>query len=466
MRRRTGALLGLALLGLALLSTALLSTTRAHAHGRPPALRQLAIDPDNADRWVAQATWGLATSDDGGESWRWTCAAAYGADPTFEDPRLALIDGAIHLASFGGIRASPGGCDWETSLSADLASDLVVTPDGGALALIFEGERDRLVRYEGGGPAETLFEAPDDVLFDRVVVAPSDRSEVYLSGRVPLGPMRERQLVLLASTDAGASFLRTDIARVGEEYSLIVDAVDADDARTVYAHALNFDGEMAPERVLRSRDGGASFEAVLGVPQVGGLLSLSGGRVFVGSRLGGLWLSNDGGNTFARIADESVQCLTRRGDALLVCTDQALDGFALGQLALANAARGEIVPLLRLDEIRDPAVCPRCSATGITCPGWLPDIVQDLAIAPEAFGLTEADLPGEAGTGAPREPVVPAECGGPLAASGRSGCASAEEAPSAPLMGALGLLLLQARRRRRKTRPSAKSGAKAAAPAA
>ena len=138
------------------------------------------------------------------------------------------------------------------------------------------------------------------------------------------------------------------------------------------------------------------------------------------------------GDTFTRIADVSVQCLTAHRDALLVCTDQALDGFALARLGLEGAAEGRLAPLLRLGEIREPAACPTCSATGITCPGWLPDIAQDLAIPPEEVGLTAADLPGDAGTGAPREAVVPFECGGP-APPESPGCAAAP----APLGAAL-----------------------------
>ncbi|MEM1414070.1 MAG: hypothetical protein AAGH15_04185 [Myxococcota bacterium] len=412
------------------------------AHARPPALRQLLVDPSNPDRLVAQATWGLATSEDGGATWRWTCAAAYDVDPTGADPRVALIDGSIHVASFGGVRTSAAGCDWTPTVETQLAPDVVPLPDNGdALVLTSETAADGLARWSATGGVTPLFEAPGDLRLDRVVFAAGDPSRLYIGARVPLGPMRERALVMLASVDGGRSFEEAVVPRVGEEYRLLADAVDPDDPERVYAHALNFDGEMAPERVLRSADGGRTFEEVLGVPQVGALLALPGGVVWVGSRLGGLWRSEDRGERFTRVADVSVHCLTATAEELFVCTDQARDGFALGR-----RVEGAVTPLLELSAIRELAACPTCSQTGVICPGWFPDVVQDLEIPPEEVGLTEADLPGDAGTGAPREVVLPFECGGPGPPPSEGGCAAG--GGPVPYALVVGLLVVGRVRRR------------------
>ncbi|MCZ7680499.1 MAG: DMT family transporter [Sandaracinaceae bacterium] len=58
---------------------ALLAASGAAAHARPPRLSQVAFHPDEPSVLVLTATFGLVTSEDGGASWRWTCAAAYGS---------------------------------------------------------------------------------------------------------------------------------------------------------------------------------------------------------------------------------------------------------------------------------------------------------------------------------------------------------------------------------------------------
>ena len=80
------------------------------AHARPASLVHLAFDPGDPSRMVAQATWGLAISEDGGASFTWTCAAAFGVDARNEDPPIALTaDGAVLLATFDGlVRGVPG----------------------------------------------------------------------------------------------------------------------------------------------------------------------------------------------------------------------------------------------------------------------------------------------------------------------------------------------------------------------
>ena len=70
----------------------------ASAHGRPPSIQELRFHPSDPQRIVGEATWGLVFSDDGGQSWGWICAAAYGVDARMEDPHVAWgADGSILL---------------------------------------------------------------------------------------------------------------------------------------------------------------------------------------------------------------------------------------------------------------------------------------------------------------------------------------------------------------------------------
>src|SRR5690606_12148106 len=91
----------------------LLAPLTASAHGRPPRVERIAFDPNDPQRIVLSATIGLIVSEDGGETWSWVCAAAFGADPTQEDPDVVVMeDGSVVVATFDGVaRGEPDLCD-------------------------------------------------------------------------------------------------------------------------------------------------------------------------------------------------------------------------------------------------------------------------------------------------------------------------------------------------------------------
>ena len=189
----------------------------------------------------------------------------------------------------------------------------------------------------------------------------------------------------------------------------------------LWAVMLHFAGELAPERLLRSEDGGETWTSPLALPQIGGVVATEG-AVLAGSRLGGLYRSEDGGTFEALDPALPVTCLAALGGELWACTDRAVAGFGL-----ARVVDGAVEPALALSEIVDPVACPRCSTAGVVCPAWAPDVAYDLgqdASVPPGFG--------DGGTGAPRDAEIPAECRPP----GPPGCAcgvGAGETPSWPL---------------------------------
>lgn len=424
------------------------------AHDRPTSLSRILLHPSEPNRLVAIGTWGLALSDDRGVSWRWGCAAAYDVDPRFEDPAAALsADGTLYVGSYVGLRhaAGPVPCQFDRPagpLGEGFVIDLASSRDGThTLAVLSELNADDVLYRLGPGPDEV--EALHSVFgrrVDRVRVAPSSDQHVYLStGQIRFAGMPYRSF-LLSSRDGGRRFTEHEFPLEEGENLLLLGAVSPADPLRLFGQVVGFRGESALERIVRSDDGGATWRTVLEAPDARSIaISEDGVHVFVGSTLGGLWRSDDGGERFELAnAAVHVRCLTWRGRSLYVCADPALDGFALG---VSTNLGDSVEPRLRLSEIAGMADCPSCSSAGFVCPAWAGDVIYDL----ELDAALPVGFDPDGGTGAPRDlgppppPCEPKEVGpgdgepadamidaGRQGASGDEGCACAQSvAPDA-----------------------------------
>ncbi len=423
----------------------------AFAHGRPPSIQQLHVDPNNPLRIVGQATWGMVFSEDGGESWTWTCAAAYGVDARMEDPNITIgADGTILTGTFNGAFTSGVGCEWDREEAFGdtwvVAMDHQDTRTYAVETRVFEG--DRLWRLDEGvwsPQGETLV----GLVMETMVIAPSDPDTVYLGGLRPRTSEQERGAFIVRSTDGGETLQRFEVSLRNEEFSVHVLGVEPDDPERVWAVVRTFDGEMADERVLRSTNGGRNWDTRVSAPQVGGFAITPDGRTWVGSRLGGLWVSEDDGRSWRKAFNVAVRCLTYAADQLWVCTDQSVDGFALG------IVRDAIEPVLQLESLTELRSCEQCSETGVVCPAWIPDVAFDLGLDYETLGIDPPELTPDGGVGLPRDPVLPEACGGPpIEKPGGCGC-STPGSSSPP--SALALVAFVYWRRRMKAKPSSAS---------
>lgn len=452
----------------------------AHAHGRPPFLGDIAFHPTDPDVIVVRATWGLVISDDGGETWGWSCAAVTGADPTREDPPIVVTpSGAVLLGTFSGLaRSSSDRCDYErpAELDGQFIIDLYARPaDPGVIwAVATSGvDADTIWRSDDEGATWSMVGAPiDDILVERVRAAPSDASRVYLSGAIPVMSIRydggvpdggptttERTGWFLRSSDAGETYERVEIPLMEGERNVHLLAVDPTDADRVLVRITKRSIDPTEERVLLTEDGGDSWTTVAMARYVSGAaFSDDGQSAWVTSRIvDGLFRSTDAGRTFSQVQRLSLPCLEVRGDEVWVCVDELADGFALGRSTDAGDTLDEV---LRFDEIYDLIPCSRCTAVGFVCPMWLPDLAYDLRLDGGS-----PDLPDGGVTGAPRDAGVCVEDGmdagpgtspmdggldgGPTGEPPPEGCGcrAAGGSGSAPVASLLLLGLLWARRR-------------------
>src|SRR5690606_38697209 len=98
-------------------------------------------------------------------------------------------------------------------------------------------------------------------------------------------------------------------------------AVDPKDPNTVFVSTYN------PYALLRSTDGGATFEEVLSVPGYVSdfVMSEDGARAWVSDPVSGIHLSEDGGVTFELLAGSPhAACLARTGTTVWACASRPL----------------------------------------------------------------------------------------------------------------------------------------------
>jgi MYXO-CTERM domain-containing protein len=363
---------------------ALLPSAEAHAHGRAPSINGLAFDPNDPDRIVARTTFGFVVSTDGGESWRWICGPAYGIDTTFEDPPFAIApDGRTMLATYTGVmRASPDFCEFDAAdgivSGAYIAVVVRNTHDGSVWGLVSNGTESNIVaRSDDSGTSWAPVGDPiPNVLIERIALAESDASRVYVGGAIPEAEGRTRSAVLLRSDDGGLSFTPIDITFVqGERFPHVF--VDPTNADRIFVRMARSQFDSGTERLLFSADGGGTFETVLEAPWSMGFAIASDGRTaWAGSALGGLWIARDGSAELERIGELEISCMASQPDALWLCTNQRTEGFSLARSSDAGAT---IEPVMRLTDVTVLQTCAADTTTGTVCPGWMADLLMDYA---------------------------------------------------------------------------------------
>lgn len=391
-----------------------LLAARAHAHELEPAPTRIAFDPDDPSRIVLSAAFGLVVSSDAGA--RWSCAAAAGGDPTRPAPPVAVLSDALVLGSFAGVsRADAALCDFarlESSAVRDaFVPDLVRDPSDArtvwAIASTGFGA-DRLVRsVDGGARFEAVGEPFEAVLLERVLVAPSDPSRVYLSGYRPPSGGAARRGFVWASEDRGARFAAYELPLLEGERAPLLVGVDPARPERLFVRVPRGELDERPERLLESLDGGRSFRQRFALARLTAFaVSEDGGTLWVGSLGEGLWRA-EGEDPFGRIAAREVRCAAVHGGALWLCLDPRPDGVILARSADGGAT---LEPRVRIDRLDGLVDCPRCSSVRVACPAWEADLESDV----------RGYLRGEAPT--PARPFVdaglPVEC-----RPGAGGCA-------------------------------------------
>jgi len=433
--------------------------TAARADGRLPFVGQIVFHPTDPSTIVARATFGVLFSEDGGATWRWVCNAMLDTRPS-EDPNITMTsDGTVIAATTKTLRvALPGLCKW-SSPSAELHSahitDVVRDPTDPDRAVCATGTtalaNGLYASPDNGQTWSVVGERLDFSELDSLRIAPSDPLRVYVSGRVPAAGATPRIVFVQRSVDGGELFDRFEITLAASERDVRVLGVDPTAPARLFARVVSLDG---PDRLIRSDDGGEHWIDLLTAVDLAGFAwSADGATVWVGSRAGGLWRSDDRGMSFSPLpGSPRVSCLEVRGDELWVCASDLVDGFAIGRSVDAGLT---ITPVLRLRELAGLVSCDPSLGIADLCAFEVADLQIHLAALDGGVAGIDGGSALDAGRVSRDDGSMAPDAGALVGARpGGGGCtcraARARTPRSTALVAVVGALLAVAVRQRRR----------------
>lgn len=394
------------LVAAALAGAAVLSFTGpADANGRYPAAGLVALDPSDPQHIVVRVTYGLISTSDGGETWKWLCEQAVGFSDN-EDPMVAITQNGTLLAGvFKGLSVSTDrGCNW-SFVGGDLTDRYVVdlSTEKGApqnavaiasngigggkfLTQVFETSDDGATWTQAG------VNLPEDFLGLSIDTAPSDPQRMYLTGRYGAPAYTG---VVERSFDRGQTWEKLEITGADDKHPPYLAAIDPTDPDVLY---VRLDAAEADSLVV-SKDGGATWTQVF--QETGGLLGFAlspdGKKVAVGGDLDGLWIAPTDTFAFTKVADLRVKCLLWTPNELYACADEFKDGFHIG---VSHDEGKTFTAFEHLQEVC-PLECPEGSKVASECPKqWgAVSLTIDAKSCDETPPTTTSSSTGGGGTG-------------------------------------------------------------------
>jgi hypothetical protein len=411
----------------------LCSVPRVRGHDLPRPLSAI-FHPSDPGLITVFSSAGLLLSTDGGERFELLCGTPLQLF-AFEVPALRYTtDGGLLLAGRAGLQRGGGdGCGFRhpaPELAAIHVPDLIADPrDFGSsfavTAAVSTGDAhqaSRLVHSDDDGRTWQVlyaFGREDDL--QQVRVWPGDPRQIYVTSARRAADGQTAEYALARSSDGGATWTEQLIPLGdGDRSFRLLYLSPRDPDRLLVMTESYAQSASLPYRILRSEDGGASFHEVLRLGALGGMASdARTDRLWLADFYGELHRSDDDGATFETVATSyHFGCLAHAHDRLWACTDDWLDGFALGY---SEDGGGHFTGLLRWQDVQGLVRCPAQPDVELLCePDWQ-HVQQDLQDARRAIdGVpsddagTDAGIDGaaDAGGGVPESsPVARGGCG-------------------------------------------------------
>jgi MYXO-CTERM domain-containing protein len=422
-----------------MVTVSLLAAAPSHANGRMAAGHQIAVSPTDPNFFVMETTFGLLISHDAWSTLGWVCEASIGyGDAGIEDPSIGLTGGAILSGMREGLTFSPDqGCSWNLTLAGPVV-DVVVRRDDphSALALTshFTGTGDagenlfetRVMTTHDDGATWAQLGSPIDpeVEVETIDIAPSDPNRIYIGGVSRAQPSDGGAAVnvgvVLASTNAGASYAQSQIALNPLTFENLaaayVSAVDPTNPDRVYVR-IGGAGPAASDRLLVSDDGASTFRTAYQATGnlLGFALSPDGSTLFIGGPQDGvLSAATEAGDagvqlSFARKSNVSVTCLTATPEKLYACMSEPQNAYRQ-QLGVSTDQGATFAVGFLFGCISGPLACPN-AAIAQQCAARFGLVQASVGNCADDAGATSPDAAGGAADAGEGPSIPRAGCG-------------------------------------------------------
>jgi MYXO-CTERM domain-containing protein len=351
----------------------------ARADGAFPDAQAILTPPDLPGEIRLVTNFGLLATLDGGATWLWSCESPDNMFGAYYQVGLGPRHRLYALVDQTVVFSDDAGCGWTR------AGGLLATVGDGVGATDFWVDRTVAERvlavdvtccagdqrqhvviasHDGGAHFdETLFRADPGAMITGVESARSAPDTVYVTlqgspvdgGRPP--PFLAR------TADRGGTWTSTDLtAALGAGIPRLI-AVDPTEPRQVFLLWSDVDGQA----LVVTSDGGPNAHEVLrpsGV--IKAFVRLASGTILVATddnSVAGLLRSRDGGTTFEAVANPPhIRALSERAGAVYAATDNFSDGYAAG-LSMDEGRTWEA--LVSYDAVRGilPCVKAACQAS-------------------------------------------------------------------------------------------------------
>ena len=428
----------------AIVTAGLLSAVpaRALADGAFPDSQSVITPADRPQEIILPTNFGLVISEDGGQSWQWSCereANAYGylyqQGPA---PRHRLFTVANDHIAF----SDDGSCSWQTSggaVAGQAVTDVFADPNDAdhVLAVAYAGGIFGVYPSRDGGATfeAPLYQAPAGDGIGGVEIARSNPRVIYaaMTNAVYTEPKLAR------SRDGGASWTVTDLGPMIGLGIVRIIAVDPQNPDIVLLRLLGPDGQS----IAITRDGGVTATTSLSTAgELTSYVQLENGTRLAGALLdsgttAALYRSHDGGATFEMVANPpSIRGLSWRGDKVYAATDNFGDGYALAVSSDEGSSWSAVMSYSQIQAIlgcvREDAQC-QASCDALAGQGMMsPGMIWDQGVC------TANPVPEPL----PEPPMM-------MGGGGGCGCATAGSSPALALVLIAGVLFAVRRARAR-----------------
>jgi hypothetical protein len=438
-------------LALAFVLSAAAAPGRARGNGAFPDSQSVLTPADRPQELILPTNFGLVISEDGGQSWTWSCeqdanalAMLYQMGPA---PRHRLFA----VANQQVVYSDDGSCSWQ--IAGGMVANQSITdffPDptnanrGLAVGIastvysVFESTADGGKTFD-----RMLFQASGGDAINGVEIARSRPATIYLSLT-----SSNNNPKLARSTDGGTTWTVTDLtASLGNGILRII-SVDPDNPDVVLLRLL----ASTNQALAVTRDGGMTATAPLTIMgSFTAFVRLPDGTLLLGAMVDSgsvpaLFRSHDGGATFAQLTSPGIKGLSQRGGIAYAATDNFGVGFALGsssdqgttwQAVMSYDKIQAIVACLR-GNAQCQASCEGLAGIGDMSPGMIWDEAVCTANPPGTAGAGGSGGTGAGGSGGGTTGTAGAPAGGAGGGAGGAhppkpsggGCAVAPHEPS------------------------------------